>query len=447
VGLARTKEKQSVPESIVIDIPNERPFPEAVQVLSKYGFYFSVSVYLYAILFPFHFDLSWRHLLEAWSQAILTPFWDAKRGLHLSGDDVANFLFTMPFGFFGFLHFAGKNKGNSTWQWGLWGIALGLGAEFLQLAIPTRASVLTDAVNSGLGASMGAFFASVKGISVLEFFTGAASERRNIYLWLLIWSVVAMVGPYDISQDFFTDIGTGTPAPGSHLQGSGTFSSGGWLQLAGFALIGALAARIAVPGRRKRTLGQPLAAIALVILFPVVLQFTRLLVESHAPVLDDLAFDIFGALAGAFISLLISPAFQAFSGFLLFKAALIVSGLSPFSFTTGRQSQVFQWIPFYEFCSSRTPAALYETILGFFSFAVLGGLLQLSFARFRPRYVALYALVFAAAIEVAQTFLPSRSAGITDIILAGLGAWTGAHICAAVETARLNQKIFARRAN
>jgi VanZ family protein len=217
--------------------------------------------------------------------------------------------------------------------------------------------------------------------------------------------------------------------------------------MAGFALIGALAVRLAVPGRRKRTLGQPLSAAALVIIFPAVLQFARLLVESRAPVLDDLALDIFAALAGAFASLFIAPMLQAFSGFILFKATLVVSGLSPFVFSSWRQSSGFQWIPFYEFCSSRTPAALYETVLCYFSFAILGGLLQLSFPQIRRRYVALYSLFFAGAIECAQMFLPTHTAGITDMIMAVIGAWTGAHICAAVESARLNEKLFAGRAH
>jgi glycopeptide antibiotics resistance protein len=190
-------------------------------------------------------------------------------------------------------------------------------------------------------------------------------------------------------------------------------------------------------------LGQPLTAAALIILFPAVLQCARLLVESRTPVFDDMALDIFAALAGAFASLFITPLRQAFIGSLLFQAALVVSGLSPFSFAGWRQGIPFQWIPFYEFCSSRTPNALYETILCFFSFAILGGLLQLSFPKFQRRHIALYALVFAAAIEFFQTFLPARTAGIMDIITAALGAWTGAHICAAVESVRLTQKLSA----
>lgn len=437
------EEASGVAQSVPIVTEDSRPLPEAVHLLSRYGFYFSIAAYLYAILFPFHFDLSAQHLMDAWSHSVFTPFWDSRRGLHLSGDDIANTLFAIPFGFFGFLYCTPENHKRFPFQWCLWGMLLGLVAECAQLAIPTRASVMTDVINNGLGAFLGAALAFIKGRAILEFFTGAATERRNIYLWLLIWSLVAMVGPYDVSQDFFLDVGTGPPSPVVHRPEAGAMSQGQWLQMAGFALIGALALRLAVPGRRKRSLGQPLSALALVVIFPAILHFARLLIESRTPVLDDMALDIFAALAGAFASLFISPALQAFSGFVLFKAALVVSGLSPFVFSGWRYGSGFQWIPFYEFCSSRTPAALYETVLCFVSFAILGGLLQLSFPHFPRRHIALYALVFAGAIEFIQTFQPVHAAGITDIILASLGAWTGAHICSAIESARLSQTLSA----
>ena len=90
-----------------------------------------------------------------------------------------------------------------------------------------------------------------------------------------------------------------------------------------------------------------------------------------------------------------------------------------------------------------TPLAFYEAILNFFSFAVLGGLLQLSFPHRRRIHIALYALAFSAVIECVQTFLPERAAGVTDICVAAFGAWTGAHVCAAVESERLNNRVTA----
>jgi glycopeptide antibiotics resistance protein len=434
----RTKEK--VPQSAPSKSKNAQPLPEAARMLAKYGFYFSLSVFLYAVLFPFHFDFSWRHVISAWSQTGFIPFWNAKKGLHIAADDLANILLTFPLGFFGFLHFCRRNGKWAIYKWLAFGFAFGLGAELLQLVVPSRASQITDIVNNSLGAFLGAAVASAKGRPALEFFTGVAAERRNIYLWMLIWSLVAMVGPYDLSQDSISQINPVVPL----FESPNSLIGAEWPRIAGFAIIGALAARLAVPGRRKRNLQQPLAAAALVLLFPAILQCLRLLVESEGPSLDDLALDVFGALAGAFISLFLQPTLQSLSAFLLFNSSLIAAGLSPYHFSRWGHGVIFQWIPFHDFCSNRSPAAFYESILAFFCFAILGGLLQLSFPPWRRLCIAIYAAGFSGAIEFAQTFLPARTAGITDVIIAGLAAWIGAHICAAVESERLSQKLFSR---
>jgi glycopeptide antibiotics resistance protein len=436
-----------VPEPALLEAQEDTSLPEAARLLAKYGFYFFLSVFLYAVIFPFHFDFSWSHLISARSQAGFIPFWNTNRGLHIAGDDFANVLLTLPLGFLGYLHFGSRSGKWSIIRWGIFGLAFGLGAELIQLAIPTRASFVTDTINNGLGTLLGALIASAKGRTTLEFFTGAAAERRNVYLWMMIWSLVAMVGPYDLSEDSVSHINTISPPFETQPWILRTLMGAEWLRMAGFAIIGAMAARLAVPGRRKRTLRQPLSAAALVLLFPALLQCLRLLVESEGPSLDDFALDVFGALAGAFASLFVPPMLEAFSGFSLFAAALIASGLSPYHFSGWKQKAVFQWIPFYDFCRNHTPLAFYETILNFCAFAILGGLLQLSFPRWRCVRIAIYILAFSGAIEFAQTFLPERTAGVTDILVAALGAWTGAHVCAAVESERLGQRLSARKAS
>lgn len=211
-----------------------------------------------------------------------------------------------------------------------------------------------------------------------------------------------------------------------------------WVRMAGFALVGAMSIRLAVPGRRKRTIKQPLTAASLVLLLPVILEGTRLLVESGGPSREDLALDIFAILAGGFASLFIPPTLQAFSGFLLFNLALLGEKLSPYRFSL-QPRHSFQWIPFYELCNVRTPDSFYEAVLTFVSFAILGGLSQLSSPRRARWEVVIYALAFSGAMEFAQMFLPARTAEVTDILVAGLGAWTGAYFCAAVESARSGQ--------
>lgn len=414
----------------------------AIQLLSRYGFYFSLAAYLYAVLFPFRFNFSWQHLTTAWAGVTWIPFCDPRQGLRIIPDDVANILLTVPMGFAGFLCFRGK--GHRIIRWLALGLCFGMTAEIIQLAIPTRATVTSDVITNSLGALLGAALAAAIGRRTLEFFTGTAAERRNIFLWMMIWCIVAMLGPYDIGPDYASNFHSPSMIFRNIRGDAASLYGEEWLQMAGFALVGALAVRLAVPGRRKKTARQPVAAALLILVFPVIMHLARCLSGMHPPSINELALNLFGSLAGAFASLFIPPALQALSGFILFTVALVVAGLSPFSFHSGKVSG-FQWIPFYEFCSSRTPASLYEPVLSLVSFAILGGFLRLTFPRWRQWPVVMYCIGFAAVIELVQIFLPARTAGTGDIILAGTGAWAGAYICAAVQSARLNDRLFLSR--
>jgi glycopeptide antibiotics resistance protein len=423
-----------VPELAQPENPLHQPFPDAVRLLSRYGFGFSIAILLYSVLFPFQFDFSRQYLSASWAQAGRMPYGIPQNGIQITLDDLANILLTAPLAFFGVLMGANRKKYWMACKWLVLGLAIGFAAEFAQLAILTRSSGATDAVNNGLGAALGAFAACTIGQRALEFFTGTAMERRNIYLWLLIWTMIAMLGPFNIGSDYDYD----TRMIRTDFTESEIFTDKQWLQMACFALIGAMAARLAVPGRRRRTLLQQLSAAALVLLLPMILHFLRILFESYPPYLDDLALGIFGALAGAFISLLIPSKLRAFCGFIMFTFAVLASGLNPYNFSNWQRKAVFQWIPFYDLCRIRTPFAFYETTLSLFIFAILGGLLRLTFTRLRRWHAVLCALAFSGALECAQTFLPARTAGTTDIIMAGMGTWIGAYICSSVESSRSN---------
>jgi glycopeptide antibiotics resistance protein len=408
---------------------------EGSRLIAAYGFYFSVAFFCYGALFPFTLDLSAGHLSSSWAHASLVPFWDTPgRRLHGLSDITANFLFTLPLGFFGFLHCAGKNRSATAWKWGGIGMLLGLGAEILQLAIPSRSSGATDILINGTGAFLGAVIARGFGGRVLAFLTGSTAERRNIYLWLLILSMIAIVGPFDVGPDYLSRFQTGLAAVISRSAFS--FPSGEeWIQIAGFTMIGAFASRLAVPRRRKRSLRVLMSAPALVVVFPVVLGCGRLMVESLPPSGSDFVLELLGSAAGFGIAILAPAVVRASSGFLLWNLALITAGLSPRPFDG---SAGFQWIPFFEYITSRTPVALYQMIFTLSSFAVAGGLLQLAWARCRRIHVILYAAALASAVECAQILLPAHSANITNILLAGLGAWVGSVICAAVACSRRN---------
>ncbi len=426
-----------MPKSIVMESECGTLPLEASRLLSTYGYHFSVLVFCYGALFPFTLDISNRHLLDSWSHISLIPYWDTPGGrMHGIPDIAANILLSVPLGFFGFMYRTEKNKSWALWKWFAIGMTLGLAAEILQLAIPGRSSGTTDMLNNGIGALAGAAMARAFGKRVLDFLTGSTDERRNIYLWMLISSMVFIVGPLDIDPDYFSRFNSGLAALTAGSWHSVSAIGQEWVQMAGFALIGALASRLAVPGRRKRSPMSIGCAVALVALLPLALGCARLLVEAHPPLLHALVIDLLGSIAGFTVGFGMPAAVRAPMGLLVMNLALIAAGLSPFRFAAWSRQPPFQWIPFYEYCSRRTPIALYDLVLTMVSFAMLGGLLQLSLARNRRGFVVAYAMILAAGIEFAQTFLPTRSAGVTDILMACLGAWAGALFCASVQSSR-----------
>jgi hypothetical protein len=95
--------------------------------------------------------------------------------------------------------------------------------------------------------------------------------------------------------------------------------------------------------------------------------------------------------------------------------ALIAQGLSPYHF--GGQSK-FEWIPLVEYYTRTTGAALYDAMSELLSYGLLAALLP-------RRTTILWAALLAGGIEAAQIFVPTRSAGITDVFIAAIGAWAG----------------------
>ena len=90
----------------------------------------------------------------------LLPYWSIERGrIYSITDMLANALLTFPIGFFGFLLFDLKKKKPRIAKWFLIALVLGTLTETLQLAVPSRTSDITDVINNGFGAGIGAAFA------------------------------------------------------------------------------------------------------------------------------------------------------------------------------------------------------------------------------------------------------------------------------------------------
>jgi len=414
--------------------------------LARYGFYVSILLFFYGTLFPFWFDFSGRELSEAWARSGLLPYWDLDRGrIHSIPDIVANILLTLPLGFFGALH-RGDGRGGAMWRWWVLGFVLGVAAETLQLAIPSRSSSITDACNNAFGVLAGSAAACIAGTRLLRLLSGTICSRECTCLWILTGILATtMLGPFDLSLDI-AHIRADMRMLYNNPWESGLPLGDAWIQIAEFAILGALAGRMARtggPGTRKLGFWGSAAA---VLAMPPALEIAQLLVESHAPSFRDLAMAT-GSLAagfavGAYAPRLARPA----CGFILVSLAIVASGLSPYRFASGRGVSSFEWIPLVEYYRHTTAPALYDAILGFLSFGLAGGLLKLSCTRCSRALVVGYALVLAGAIEYVQLYLPSRHPGVTDMLIACLGAWTGAMIGVGIESGSYGNSVeIARR--
>jgi glycopeptide antibiotics resistance protein len=386
--------------------------PESLITFFRYGFYLSVLLLFYGTFFPFHFDFSEQTLHRTWSEVGFIPYWNIDRGRIPSVPDmVSNVLLTLPIGFFGLLWRGRNRQFPGIARWFVLGFCLGLLVEFAQLGIPSRTSDITDALNNGLGAFGGALLASMIGKYLHNLLAGSLLDRKSTYCLILTGTILAgMLLPFDFSIEV------------SHLRSSlrsllhhpwepGSPLSDEWIEMAKFILLGAIVGRMNKPR---------LAVFA--IMLPFILEPMQLIVESHVPSLRDLFINFVGIMGGLATARIFPALVRPATGLVIMSAALIAQGLSPYSF--GAQHR-FEWVPLVEYYRQTTGAALYDAMAGLLNYGLLTAIW--------PKRISIFwAVLLAGGIEAAQIFISTRSAGITDILIAGIGAWVGFSILQAM---------------
>jgi VanZ family protein len=372
-------------------------YKRPIDRLCRYGFYLSVLLVLYGALFPFQF-VSTSH------EFLLIPYWDIGRGrIHSLPDLVSNILLTMPLGFLGFLWFDRGRKLPAIAKWLLLGLLLGLLSEIVQTRIPSRTSDMTDVLNNGLGAFFGALGALLFGQKILGLLSDFLLNRKGTYFVILLGiAVTGALLPFDLSMDV-GHILSSLKQLWMNPWETGSAMKDEWIQMAVFAMIGALACKT-----KPR-----LTAIALAL--PFILEPMQLLVESHDPSLRSAAVNFAGVAAGIATAWLAPSLVRPATGFILMNIALAARGLSPYGFSG--QSD-FQWIPLAEYCQKPMAMALHDAMAAILDYALLAAL-------WPRRTTILWGIALAAGIEFTQMFVPPRSAGITDILIAALGCWAG----------------------
>jgi glycopeptide antibiotics resistance protein len=265
-------------------------------------------------------------------------------------------------------------------------------------------SDITDALNNGIGAFAGAFAAAIFGEFLLDLFSGSLMDRRRTRFFILAAIIMAgMLLPFDFSMDV-SGMWASVKAFRLNPWELGTPISDEWIQMAEFAILGALAGSI----KKARITFLALA-------MPLVFEAMQILVESHALSLRDFMMNVGGVAAGIAAASLTPALVRPITGFVLMSLALIAQGLSPYHFG-GRGH--FEWIPLVEYYTRTTGAALYDAMSGLLSYALLAIL-------WPRRIVVVWAVLMSGSIEAVQIFIPTRSAGITDVLIAAIGAWAG----------------------
>ena len=384
------------------------PRRDSALALCRNGFYLSVILFLYGTLFPFQFDFSVGSLSRAWSVAGLVPYWNVQHWrIHNLPDMMSNIVLTIPLGFFGFLR-QGRTGGlQRIGRLFLLGFLLGLLSEIVQLSIVSRISDITDALNNGVGSALGAFLAFLFGTKLLDLLSGKLLDRKQTcFIVLVAILIISMLLPMDPGMDM-AQIESKLKQLRQNPWETGRPPEDEWIQMVEFALAGALASSI---GRRR--------PIIFMFLLPFILEPIQVLAQFRSPSVRDLMMNIAGVGSSVMAARVFPKVISPLAGFLLLNSALIAQGLSPYQFVGWNARSHFQWIPFGEYYYQSMGTVLSDAMSGFMSYLLLAAL-------WPRRAAVLWAILLAGGIEAAQILIPARYPGLTDIIIAAVGAYTG----------------------
>ena len=355
----------------------------------------TVLLILYGSLFPFRFDAFGG-----------TGFFDLLMGLRFQrtsrGDLVANFLLYMPLGLCLLLSLPARWGRPTRVLWTvLLGTALSLAVEMLQVYAPSRVSSLTDVVLNAGGTLSGGL------ISLLYLEIGSSIRIPGIApgrpepapLGILLLWLGFRLAPFVPTLDWQKFKDALKPVffeP--QLSALDTYRYFvGWL-VAGYAI-----RRL---WRREYAL-HALGAVVLIVLAGRIAIVGKVLVASEL-----LALIL--AVPAAAVLIAIPDRWRAMLLAVLLASVIVMQGLKPFAFLPA--AHAFSWVPFMSSLSDSLEvnySVLLEKCFWYFSLVWLlarGGL------RLPSATVVVAALL--ALIEVAQLWLPERSAEITDPLLA-----------------------------
>ncbi|MGC2202764.1 MAG: VanZ family protein, partial [Stellaceae bacterium] len=352
-----------------------------------------VAVILYGSLYPFKFHQPIdgigpvRQLLQSWAEP---PG---------RGDFLANTLLYLPLGFFLVLAVAGKARAVPAILIAVvFGALLSTSMELTQYYIPDRVTAAEDVYANVAGTALGAIVGSLAGFSSPWAFSREISLQRVPLLLLAVWLGYRLY-PYVPTIDLHKYWEALKPIVlYPRLTAYDLFRyTATWLTLA--ALVEA------VVGPKRAWLFIPLFIASVLIAKLLIIGKTLALAEVAGAGIGFGAWSLLAATGARFRLIVIA---------LLFCAYVIAERLIPFQFAAHRRS--FGWIPFLSFLYGSLEVNILSFLEKTFLYGSLIWLFSMIGLRMRTSTILVAVTLFAS--SWAETYLPNRSAEITDAVMA-----------------------------
>jgi VanZ family protein len=353
-----------------------------------------VAVILYGSLYPFAFYQPEGgagpliHLVQSWAE---TPG---------RGDFVANLFLYLPLGFFGSLAVAGSGRTfRRILLVALAGGTLSTTMELTQYYIAGRVSAADDVYANLIGTVLGAIAGNFAGEDFFRLPFRDIAANRVPCLLLALWLAYRLY-PYVPTIDLHKYWDALKPVV-FHPRPTGYDL---FRYTAVWLTVGSLIE--AVGGRRRGWL-----------LFPL---FITAVLSAKVVIIGKTlsAAEIAGAATALVVWLLlaisISARIRVIATALLFSAYIVAERLEPFQFSA--HGRAFGWIPFRSFLYGSVEVNITSFLEKAFLYGALIWLLEKSGLRSGRSTILVAILLFAA--SWAETYLPDRSAEITDALMA-----------------------------
>jgi VanZ family protein len=353
-----------------------------------------VAVILYGSLYPFAFYQPEGgagpliHLAQSWAE---TPG---------RGDFVANVFLYLPLGFFGSLAVAGSGRTfRRILLVALAGGTLSTTMELTQYYIAGRVSAADDVYANLIGTVLGAIAGNFAGGDFFRLPFRDIAANRVPCLLLALWLAYRLY-PYVPTIDLHKYWDALKPVV-FHPRPTGYDL---FRYTAVWLTVGSLIE--AVGGRRRGWL-----------LFPL---FITAVLSAKVVIIGKTlsAAEIAGAATALVVWLLlaisVSARIRVIATALLFSAYIVAERLEPFQFSA--HGRAFGWIPFRSFLYGSVEVNITSFLEKAFLYGALIWLLEKSGLRSGRSTILVAILLFAA--SWAETYLPDRSAEITDALMA-----------------------------